>query len=259
MSCTECGTTGKRRGTQLHFGGFDEEEIRQDPLNRIKEAAKRRLGGLYPLAIEMLSPVYTSRHVKRFLAGFDLDSQLVADLGAGPHRRSPQLLCVDGTAYSNVDLVSDLRTLPLVDGALDGAVSIAVLEHASDPGAHVSEMYRVLAPGGRLLCYVPFIQPFHASPYDYQRYTGPGLVELFNKFEVLSVGVGAGPMSGMLWVLQEWLALVLSVGSRRLYRLVAPLTWALSPLKLFDLLLVRHPMAHVIASAFVIEVRRPLT
>jgi hypothetical protein len=61
----------------------------------------------------------------------------------------------------------------------------------------------------------------------------------------------------MLWVLQEWLAMVLSFGSKRLYRLVLPLTWLLSPLKLLDLLLVHHPMAAQVASGFVIEVRKP--
>ena len=126
-----------------------------------------------------------------------------------------------------------------------------------NPAAHLAEIRRVLAPGGRLLCFVPFMQPFHASPYDYQRYTDVGLREQFHGFEVLSVRVGAGPTSGLIWVLQEWLAMVLSFGSARVYRALAPLTWILSPFKLLDLLLVRHPAASVIASGFVIEVRKP--
>ncbi|MFG2037027.1 hypothetical protein [Dactylosporangium sp. NPDC048998] len=100
---------------------------------------------------------------------------------------------------------------------------------------------------------MPFLQPFHASPYDFQRYTEVGLREQFGAFEVLSVRVGAGPTSGLLWVLQEWLAMVLSFGSRRLYRAILPLTWVLSPLKLLE----HHPMAAQAASGFVIEVRRP--
>ena len=132
-----------------------------------------------------------------------------------------------------------------------------MLEHVTDPQAHVAEMRRVLAPGGRVVCFMPFMAPFHASPHDYQRLTHAGLETLFKDFEVLSVRVGAGPTSSLLWVLQEWLALVLSLGSRRLYRLLVPLMWLLSPLKVLDLVLARHPEARVVASAFVVEARKP--
>jgi SAM-dependent methyltransferase len=256
LSCA-CGTSGQRVGTQLRFGGFADEELREDPLNRLKEAVKKRFARFYPIAIGVLAPVLTTRFVKPFLKTFDLDTQLVADLGSGTHRRDPRLLCVDGGSYSTVDLVGDLRKLPLADNSLAGAVSVAVLEHVPDPAKHLAEIHRVLVPGGRFLCFVPFMQPFHASPYDFQRYTNVGLKEQFHDFEVLSVKVGAGPTSGMIWVLQEWIAMVLSFGSEKLYRLIVPLTWILSPLKLIDLLLVHHPSASVIASGFVIEVRKP--
>ena len=257
LSCVICGTVGRRDGARLDFGGFGESELTADPLNRIKELVKTRLHKVYPAAIKVLSPVQDRALVGRFLRSFDLGTDLVADFGCGTHRRDERILCLDGGAYGNVDIVTDLRRLPLADGALAGGVSIAVLEHVPDPAAHIAEMHRVLRPGGRMLVFVPFIQPFHASPYDFQRYTAVGLREQFGAFEVLSVDVGAGPTSGMLWVLQEWLAMVLSFGSRRLYRAILPLTWVLSPLKLLDLLLVHHPMAAQAASGFVIEVRKP--
>jgi SAM-dependent methyltransferase len=252
-----CGTAGKRRGAQLRFGGFADSELQEDPLNRLKEAVKKRFSRVYPAAIGVLSPVLSTRFAKPFLKSFDLDRELVADLGAGTHRRDPRLLCIDGGAYDNVDVVTDLRTMPLADGALAGAMSVAVLEHVPDPAAHLAEVHRVLAPGGRFLCFIPFMQPFHASPYDFQRYTNVGIAEQFGDFEILSVRVGAGPTSALVWVLQEWLALLLSFGSTKLYRALVPLTWILSPLKLLDLLLAKHPAASVIASGFVIEVRKP--
>jgi SAM-dependent methyltransferase len=248
---------GKRVGERFSFGGFTEGELRQDPLNRIKEAVKRRFGWLYPAAIAAVSPVLTTRFVSPFLRSFDLRADLVADLGSGTHRRAADLLCIDGGDYREVDIVGDLRTLPLADGVLAGIISVAVLEHVPDPRAHIDEMFRVLAPGGRVLCFVPFMQPFHASPYDFQRFSDVGLREQFRQFEVSSVRVGAGPTSALLWVLQEWLALLLSFGSRRVYRVIQPLTWVLSPLKLLDLLLARHPNASVVASGFVIEARKP--
>jgi SAM-dependent methyltransferase len=239
------------------MGGFADAELKEDPLNRLKEQVKRRFSRIYPVAIGVLSPVLPRRFARPFLRSFNLDRELVADLGSGTHRRDPRILCVDGGAYAQVDIVTDLRKLPLADNSLAGAVSIAVLEHVPDPAVHIAEIRRVLKPGGRLLCFVPFMQPFHASPYDYQRFTKVGLPEQFNGFEIVSVKVGAGPTSGMLWVLQEWLALLLSFGSSRLYRVLAPLAWILSPLKLIDLALAHHPAAHVIASGFVVEARKP--
>jgi SAM-dependent methyltransferase len=256
LSCAACGRSGTREGTRLNFGGLDEAEVRGDPLNRVKETAKHRLGRAYPLAISALSPVLSRNLVRPFLRTFDLDRELVADLGSGTHRHDPRVICVDGSAYSNVDLVSDLKTLPIADGALSGVLSIAVLEHVPDPAAHVAEMHRVLAPGGRVLCYVPFLAPFHASPHDYHRWTRSGLATLFGDFEMLRVRVGAGPTSALLWMLEEWLALVLSLGSRRLYRILTPLMWVLSPLKIIDVLLARHLEASVVASGFVIEARK---
>jgi SAM-dependent methyltransferase len=257
LSCVVCGTAGRRDGDRLDFGGFGAAELTADPLNRLKEAVKTRFHRLYPAAIRLFSPVQDRPGlVGGFLRGFDLDRDLVADLGCGTHRRDERVVCVDGGAYGNVDVITDLRRLPFADDSLDGALSIAVLEHVPDPAAHIAEMHRVLRPGGRMLVFVPFMQPFHASPYDFQRYTEVGLREQFGAFDVLGVRVGAGPTSGMLWVLQEWLALVLSFGSRRLYRVILPLTWVLSPLKLLDLLLIHHPLAAQAASGFVIEVRK---
>ncbi|WP_433614332.1 class I SAM-dependent methyltransferase [Dactylosporangium sp. CA-139114] len=257
LVCGACGPVGSRRGEQLDFGGFGESELKADALNRVKELVKTRFHKLYPAAIKVLSPVQDRRLITPFLNSFDLDRSLVADFGCGTHRRDERVICMDGGAYGNVDIVTDLRRLPLADDSLAGGISIAVLEHVPDPAAHIAEMRRVLRPGGRMLVFVPFMQPFHASPYDFQRYTEVGLREQFGAFEVLSVKVGAGPTSGMLWVLQEWLAMVLSFGSRRLYRAILPLTWVLSPLKLLDLLLAHHPMAAQAASGFVIEVRKP--
>ncbi|GAA0722772.1 methyltransferase domain-containing protein [Dactylosporangium roseum] len=256
--CAGCGTTGRRDGTRYRFGGFEPEELKADALNRVKEFVKTRFHKVYPTAIKVLSPVMDRPGaITGFLKSFDLDRDLVADFGCGTHRRDERVICMDGGSYGNVDIVTDLRRLPLADNSLAGGVSIAVLEHVPDPANHVAEMHRVLRPGGRMLVFVPFMQPFHASPHDFQRYTEVGLKEQFPQFEVLDVKVGAGPTSGMVWVFQEWLAMLLSFGSTRLYRAILPLTWILSPLKVLDLVLAHHPMASQVASGFVVEVRKP--
>jgi SAM-dependent methyltransferase len=256
LECPRCGARGHRHGAHLEFRCLTGEQLAADWLNWSKERTKRRFGRLYPLAMRLLSPVYGPDHAQTFLRSFDTTQELVADLGSGTKCYNEHAICVDGAAYHNVHVVADLERLPFRDDSLAGLLSIAVLEHVTDPAAHVREMARVLRPGGRVLCYIPFIQGFHASPDDYQRYTLHGMRQLFHEFEVLDVWVGAGPTSGMLWVVQEWLALILSFGSLRLYRLLVPLTWLLSPLKYIDVLLARHPAAHVIASGHYIEARK---
>jgi ubiquinone/menaquinone biosynthesis C-methylase UbiE len=89
---------------------------------------------------------------------------------------------VDGMNYPNVQVVCDLAKTPFMEASLDGILSVAVLEHVANPEAHVAEMYRVLKPGGSVLCFVPFMQGYHASPNDFQRYTESGLRQLFGNF-----------------------------------------------------------------------------
>lgn len=48
-------------------------------------------------------------------------------------------------------VVADLAQLPFADGSFDGITCGYVLEHLPDPGPGLSELSRVLMPGGRLL------------------------------------------------------------------------------------------------------------
>ena len=248
-------TAVRDRGA-YHFRAFATEEQEGDWLNSLKARVKHRLGRFYPLAIAGLGPVYGVDGVKEFVASFG-ERDLVCDLGSGTTHYDDRVVCVDGFAYETVNVVCDLAELPFADGSLDGVISQAVLEHVPDPAAHVAEMFRVLRPGGRVLCFFPFMQPFHASPYDYSRFTIPGLRHLFENFTAVETRVAGGPTSGLLWTLQEWLAMVGSLGSERVYRMLVPMMWALSPLKYLDKILMHHPAAHVIASGFSIEATKP--
>jgi len=136
-------------------------------------------------------------------------------------------------------------------------MNLAMLGHVEHPERVVEEMQRVLRPGGDTLSYLPFMVPFHAAPHDYHRWTMSGARREFQDFDEVEVGVGAGPVSGMLWVLQEWLAMILSFGSVRVYDVLFLVFMVLScPVKLLDLILVRHPCAHKIASGFYVLARK---
>ncbi|MDD9347889.1 MAG: hypothetical protein PV363_03795, partial [Mumia sp.] len=47
------------------------------------------------------------------------------------------------------------------------------------PAEALAELYRVLAPGGRILLSAPLFYPEHQEPYDYFRYTQFALRTMF--------------------------------------------------------------------------------
>ena len=73
------------------------------------------------------------------------------------------------------DVFADAARLPFPDQSFEGVTCLEVLEHVQDPGAVVSEIARVLRPGGRAWISMPFLYPVHDQPHDYQRYTSDGI------------------------------------------------------------------------------------
>src|SRR5690242_6873617 len=73
------------------------------------------------------------------------------------------------------DVYGDACKLPFADASLDAVLFFEVLEHVRDAQAAVSEVSRVLKPGGILLMSMPFMYPIHNAPFDFQRFTRHGL------------------------------------------------------------------------------------
>ena len=157
--------------------------------------------------------------------------------------------------------MADAGELPFENDSVDGVISIAVLEHVTDPERLLAETARVLVPGGRLFLVVPFLQPFHAAPHDFRRWTSVGLRQAVGGagLEVTDHGTYCGPASALTWTLAEMFALVLSFGSASLRRALSPVFQVLcSPIKWFDLVLARIPGSDDVASATYLEaVKRP--
>ncbi|WP_165778828.1 class I SAM-dependent methyltransferase [Leptospira perolatii] len=91
------------------------------------------------------------------------------------------------------DIVYDGKTIPAKDGEFDAVICLEVLEHLPEPSESLREIYRVLKPGGKFVCSVPFFMPEHEAPYDFQRYTYFGLEKLlklvgFQLTEIKRVG-----------------------------------------------------------------------
>ena len=87
------------------------------------------------------------------------------------------------------DVLGNLISLPVKDGALDGAILTEVLEHCTDPSQAVREVHRALKPGGVLLATSPFLWPWHGGPSydDYWRFTDQGWELLLKDFSRVKI------------------------------------------------------------------------
>lgn len=219
---------------------------------------KLRQSALYPLVFRLLAPVLVTGPDPAQRLASEAQSGSVVDLGSGNDRRHPQFVTVDILPYPEVDVVCDGDRLPFADGSVAGVSSIVVLEHVPQPRPVFSEIRRIVAVGGRVFLVVPFLQPFHAAPHDYRRWTLPGLREdLGDGFEVVDQGVYCGPASAVSWLLAEFLVLIVSLGSARVQDwLRLPVQAIFSPLKWLDLLLCRFGGAERVSSAIYVEARR---
>jgi SAM-dependent methyltransferase len=133
---------------------------------------------------------------------------LVLDCGAG---RRPvyysNVVNYEIVDYDTTDVIGVGERLPFKDSCFDGVISVAVLEHVRDPFASASEIVRVLRPGGRLVCAVPFLQPEHGYPHHYYNMAPQGARALFERQLTIDGHkvYGSGlPVWALRWIVQSW-------------------------------------------------------
>lgn len=136
------------------------------------------------------------------------------DLEGGRYARKPELKW-DGTA------------IPLPDASVGCAMATEVLEHTPEPETVLSEICRVLTPGGFFLLTVPFLWPLHDVPYDEYRYTPFSLERHlrragFSEVRIEALGGWDASLATMvgLWVRRRGMGLT---SQRILQRLLLPL------------------------------------
>ena len=105
------------------------------------------------------------------------------------------------------DITWDGGSIPLADESVDCVLATEFLEHHSDPAAVLSEMRRVMRPGGVIVVTVPFIWNLHEIPHDEYRYTPYSLERHFRdsgfqRVEVTTLGGWNRSVAQMLglWV-----------------------------------------------------------
>jgi SAM-dependent methyltransferase len=139
---------------------------RSTPWHRLSYIVRRLPEGLEQLARELRVPPGGS----------------VLDYGCAdiPYRRffppDAEYVAADlpGNPLAGVEIRAD-GTVPVPDGGFDAVISTQVLEHVEDPAVYLSECFRALRPGGRMLLSTHGLMVYHPDPVDYWRWTGEGL------------------------------------------------------------------------------------
>jgi SAM-dependent methyltransferase len=164
---------------------------------------------------------------------------------------------VDLFGEPGVDVVANAERLPFPDGLFQRVECDAVLEHVEDPASVMSEIERVLLPGGFAHLVVPFCHPFHEYPRDFRRFTPDGLRQLAGTLEVVAEGWRTGPTATLLVFFLEYVKVWLPW---RPLRVVAHgvLGWVLFPLRYLDVILRHAPRAGRIGNHCYIWLRKTL-
>jgi SAM-dependent methyltransferase len=145
--------------------------------------------------------------MEKRLAGLAADSIVLVVGGGIQGKGMKTLMSVPSIRLINIDpsqdsaalVLCDGHDLPFRDGAVDGVVVQAVLEHVADPWRCVEEIHRVLKPTGIVYSEIPFMQQVHMRGYDFTRFTHIGHRRLFRRFAELESGAVAGPGTALAW------------------------------------------------------------
>ncbi|MDX1414532.1 MAG: methyltransferase domain-containing protein [Candidatus Promineifilaceae bacterium] len=108
--------------------------------------------------------------------------------------------------YSDLDAIGDLCEIPFPDNTFDAAVCIQTLEHVNNPFRVISEIGRVLKPGGRFYLAAPMTWHQHQKPHDFFRYTSFGFEHLLQQAGMHIVEIR--PVGGYFWLLSHQLQML---------------------------------------------------
>jgi len=137
---------------------------------------------------------------------------VIVDIGSedSPYRRSfgeSRFVTVDVVANYGADVVSDIHSLAFAGDCIDSVIATEVLEHCRDPKLAISEIYRVLKPGGTAIVTTRFICSYHPTPRDYYRFTSDSLTDLFEQFSTVEINAHGGTLQSVWSIItarQHW-------------------------------------------------------
>lgn len=155
-------------------------QARNYPLRASKRLSRQ---GLYPFLEAEYARLPAGGRVLSVGAGGAVNERLAAHAAA----KGLRVETLDLDPVRGPDLVGDVCTHPLPEGAYDAVVMSEVLEHVTAPHLALDNVRSALRPGGQLILTVPFAMPIHNRPRDYYRFTRYGLEHLLAEFSEVTV------------------------------------------------------------------------
>lgn len=131
--------------------------------------------------------------------------KIVLNVGGGPLRHRNKDINLNIGLFPNVDMLGDAHTLPVKTGSVDAVMCKAVLEHVENPMKVLSELDRVLKPGGFIYIDVPFLFIAHGYPQDFFRFTRSAVDILMGDYEKIKSGASIGPFSTLMLLFNDFI------------------------------------------------------
>lgn len=255
-TCGGCSAHYPVRNGKIYF--IEPPAHIEDSLDRIKYRLKGLFGKYYyRIGVDFIAPTYPFNFSWEICSRIEPSQKIVVDIGSGASRIDPDIICMDIFDYENVDVVCDVTAMPFRDGSVDAFVSRSMLEHVPEPQRVISEIKRCTMVGGYSMHLIPFMMPFHASPYDFQRYTHKGALQLFDGWECVTQFAPFGPITLLMQSVIEFLSALFSFGREGIKTfLYLGLCLILFPIKFLDAPFVRRPGLIGVAPSIFTVVRK---
>jgi SAM-dependent methyltransferase len=89
-----------------------------------------------------------------------------------PPRDKAEWITADIVPERNPDIVLDVSDMHQIESeSIDGISAIELFEHVEKIEDGIRECHRILKKEGKIIISAPFLYPFHADPWDFQRWT----------------------------------------------------------------------------------------
>ena len=144
--------------------------------------------------------------------GYDFNKRnaLLVDLGCGDQHLSEGVkkLNYNYKGLDIQDLNFEFDKLPFESNSVDIVVSLAVIEHISNPNLFLSEIYRVLKQGGFVYLSTPNFQldsrNFYNDPTHCKPYTPISLERILRMYHFSDINTFPGLRCKNIWFYRGW-------------------------------------------------------